>query len=101
MNIKPAGKIAIVVILVVGVIFVIRPLIGKKKIVSPTEVAKDSTAADSNVLPLENVKQVPIVPRNLRHEPQPKVVKPKPVEKPVEKPKPKKKGERENLNINM
>jgi hypothetical protein len=103
MNIKPAGKIAIVVLLVGGAYFLIRPMVGKKKpTTTEMEVKTDS------VVSMEAESTV-VAPSGLRHAPP--VTKPvvkKQVTKPVVKPeakkevsKPKKKGERENLDINF
>jgi hypothetical protein len=104
-NIKPAGKVAIVVILVAVAFFVIKPLVGKKK-ADPvsTEIKQDSLDAQtldsiSPAGPAESIevkqfKKPVIKPVNKP------VVKPVPVKKapvkPVEK---KKNGERENLDV--
>lgn len=104
MNIKPAGKIAIVLVLVAGAAFLIKPMIGKKK---DTPVIETT---DSLIVPVDSVILAP--PTDMRHAPPLKREKAviirkapeKPAAKPVEKKpvsKPKKKGERENLDINF
>lgn len=103
MNIKPAGKIVVLILLIGGAYFLIRPMVGKKKPVSTeteTEIKADSVASAK--------ESTMVVPQNLRP-----VVKPSVIKKQVkteaqvktepkkEVSKPKKKGERENLDINF
>jgi hypothetical protein len=99
MPIKPAGRIAIVVIVVGTAFFIAKPYLFNKRlkpvetvpVVVDTFTTKPKDTVTYRPLPKQQVK----APTKVIVKP---VVKPAPVEK---KAPPKKKGERENLDINM
>lgn len=100
MTIKPAGKIAIVVVVVVGAFFLLKPLILGKDYKDKIEV-KDSTVhvvdTPAVVVPVVTPTEAP---KNISKQPVKKPVV-APVKKPEAKKDVKKKKERENLDINF
>lgn len=96
MTIKPAGKIAIIVIILGVFGFLVYKKISDKKTLAPVEVTVPVPQNDS-VEPPQNAKHAPEVTQP-KKQPSKPVVKPEPKK---ETPKEKKKGERENLPINF